>query len=487
MNKYFPQQTVFSKHFLALLVILIFSFTSEEVAFSQTKGKPNIILILADDLGYGDVGYNGQKLIQTPYIDRLAAEGMRFDQFYAGTSVCAPSRSALMTGQHSGHTYIRGNLGVNPEGQYPIADSVLTIAEVLQQAGYITGAFGKWGLGPVLSEGDPTKQGFDRFFGYNCQSLAHRYYPTHLWKDTTKVILTENGDLAYQEQYAPDLIQHEALAFIEENKEKPFFLFLPHILPHAELLVPEDSLFYQYKGKFPEEPYLGEDYKKGTRPAGYTSQRYPRATFAAMVTRLDLYVGQVLNKLQSLGLDENTLVIFSSDNGPHREGGADPLFFNSNGGLRGLKRDLYEGGIRVPFVAHWPGTIQAKSNSNHLGAFWDIFPTFAEIAGMRNSNAVDGISLLNTLLGEKEQCKHPYLYWEFHEQGGKQAIRSGRWKGIRLNAMTESPLQLELYDITEDPQERHDVADKHPELVKKIESWMAEAHQESAIFPFTVR
>jgi arylsulfatase A len=451
--------------------------------YAQHK-RPNIIFILADDLGYGDVGFNGQKLINTPNLDRLAAEGIRFNQFYSGTAVCAPSRSSLMSGQHTGHTFIRGNLGVEPEGQYPIPDSLKTMAEVLKKAGYKTGAFGKWGLGPVNSEGDPNKQGFDRFYGYNCQSLAHRYYPTHLWDNDKKVILKENGDLQYHKQYAPDLIQKEALAFIDENKESPFFLFLPYTLPHAELLVPDDSIFQYYKGKFPEKPYQGQDYKKGTRPGGYASQQYPHATFAAMVARLDLYVGQVLERLKKLGLDENTLVIFTSDNGPHLEGGADPVFFNSGGGLRGVKRDLYEGGIRVPFAARWPGVIHANQQSEFVGAFWDLLPTFATLAGAQQPQGTDGISFVNALTGAGNQQEHAYLYWEFHEQGGKQAVRYGKWKGVKLGVLKDRNAALELYDLTNDVQEKQNVASEHPDVVKQIQQFMLQSHTESLVFPW---
>jgi arylsulfatase A-like enzyme len=454
---------------------------------AQDKVRPNIIFILADDLGYGDVGFNGQQYIRTPFIDQLAAEGLRFDQFYAGTAVCAPSRSALMTGQHTGHTFIRGNLGVKPEGQYPIADSVLTIAEILQQAGYRTGAFGKWGLGPVLSEGDPNKQGFDQFYGYNCQTLAHRYYPTHLWDNSSKVLLAGNEVLETPTRYAPDLIQKKALDFITANKDRPFFLFLPHILPHAELLVPDDSLLNHYKGRFEEKAFVGDDYGNSAKPFGYASQAYPRATFAAMVSRLDLYVGQVMAKLKDLGLDENTIVIFSSDNGPHREGGADPQFFNSNAGMRGFKRDLYEGGIRVPFVVRWPNKVKANSRSQHIAAFWDVFSTFADIAGTSSKNQGDGISFFNTLLGDNEQQNHRYLYWEFHEQGGKQAVRIGKWKAIRLQAMTAMPAPIELYDLELDPFEKNNMAAEHPEIIKQAEDCMKQAHRESEVFPFLIR
>jgi len=463
------------------LLIFILGLGLPLTLIGQQK-QPNIIFILADDLGYGDVGFNGQKLINTPNIDRLAAEGMRFNQFYAGTAVCAPSRSSLVSGQHTGHTFIRGNLGVEPEGQYPIPDSMFTVAEALKAAGYETGAFGKWGLGPVGSEGDPNKQGFDRFFGYNCQSLAHRYYPTHLWDNEQKVLLTENGDYQYNKVYAPDLIQQKALSFIEEHQSQPFFLFLPYILPHAELLVPEDSIFNYYKGRFPEKPFKGFDYGEGAKPSGYASQPYPHATFASMVARLDLYVGQVLQKLQQLGLDDNTLVIFASDNGPHKEGGADPEFFNSSGGLRGIKRDVYEGGIRVPFVARWPKTIKPQQQNEFVGAFWDLMPTFAELAGAEKPNNIDGISIVQTLLGKEGQEQHPYLYWEFHEQGGKQAVRYGKWKAVRLNVGKDKNALIELYDLSTDLQEKNNVAAQHPDVVKTIAKVMQQEHVESDLF-----
>jgi len=467
----------------SIFSVLIFSCYL--LAFNPGYGqqKPNIIFILADDLGFGDVGFNGQKLIKTPHIDNLAKQGMQFSNFYAGTTVCAPSRSTLLTGQPSGHTFIRGNLGVLPEGQYPLADSVFTLSEMLKEAGYKTGAFGKWGLGPVGSEGDPIRQGFDHFYGYNCQSLAHRYYPTHLWENTQKVELNAKTSES-PEIYAPDLIQEKALAFIEQNKDAPFFLFLPYILPHAELLVPEDSLFFAYKDKFPEQPYLGNDYGPDARGSGYVSQEYPRATFAAMVARLDMYVGQVMQKLEMLGIAENTMVIFTSDNGPHQEGGADPLFFNSGGGLRGFKRDLYEGGVRIPFVVRWPAVVSAGSISNHVGAFWDVFPTFSKLTGVGEFDHIDGLSFLNSLTGRGEQVEHPYLYWEFHEQGGKQAIRQGDWKAIRFNAMDKSNERWELYNLSADPGERNNLAGDQTDRIKQMEQWMNFEHQESSLFPF---
>jgi len=454
---------------------------------AQEKGKPNIVLILADDLGYGDVGFNGQDKFTTPHIDQLAREGMQFTQFYAGTTVCAPSRSALLTGQHTGHTYVRGNIGVKPEGQLPLADTVQTFAALLQQVGYRTAAFGKWGLGPVNSTGDPNKQGFDTFYGYNCQTQAHRYYPSHLWHNKEKIPLMANGEREHKEQYAPDLIQQQALAFLDDAKRggQPFFLFLPYILPHAELVVPNDSLWKKYKGKFPETPFHGADYKKGARVGGYSSQDYPHATFAAMVSRLDCYVGQIMTRLKILGLDNNTLVVFTSDNGPHQEGGADPVFFHSNGGLRGIKRDVYEGGIRVPFVARWPAKIKAGTVNPFIGAFWDMAPTFLEIAGVsRQQLSSDGLSILPTLLGEKQK-KHDFLYWEFHEGGGKIAVRKGNWKGVMLDVdQGLNQHHMELYRLDTDRAELKNLASQYPEKCKELFQLAVQAHQPSHLFPF---
>lgn len=467
--------------------LLVYLNGAESNAQSQASKtvRPNIIFILADDLGYGDVGFNGQKFIKTPNIDRLAREGMIFSQFYAGTSVCAPSRSSLLTGHHTGHTYIRGNKSVLPEGQQPIADSVLTVAEILQKAGYVTGAFGKWGLGPVGSEGDPNKQGFNQFYGYNCQSLAHRYYPDHLWENDKKIVLEANKNLLYNKEYAPDIIQKKALSFMDNRDGKqPFFLFLPYILPHAELLVPDDSIFQSYKGKFEEKFHRGADYGSNAKSGGYTSQEYPRATFAAMVSRLDMYVGQVLDKLKEKGLDKNTLVIFTSDNGPHVEGGADPKFFNSSGGFRGVKRDLYEGGVREPFAARWPGTIKAGSKSDYIGAFWDILPTFTELANAHAPANIDGISFTDALKGKPTQKKHDYLYWEFHEQGGRQAVRQGNWKAVRLKAAGNPDALVELYDLSKDPGETTNITPKFPEKAKELGQIMNRAHVSSALFPF---
>ena len=472
------------KKYLLLLLTTGF-FSGYSFAQNTKTQRPNIIFILADDLGYGDVGFNGQKLIKTPNIDKLAREGMKFNQFYSGTSVCAPSRSSLLSGQHTGHTYIRGNKSVEPEGQEPIADSVITVAEILQKAGYITGAFGKWGLGPVASVGDPNRQGFDQFYGYNCQSLAHRYYPDHLWDNQKKVVLAANENLRYNKEYAPDLIQKRALEFVDKREDKqPFFLFLPYILPHAELIVPDDSIFQYYKGKFPERAHKGLDYGANATTGGYTSQEYPHATFAAMVSRLDMYVGQVMAKLKEKGLDKNTLVIFTSDNGPHVEGGADPKFFNSGGGLRGVKRDLYEGGMREPFAARWPGVIKPGATSDYIGAFWDILPTFAELAGAKSPANIDGISFTAALTGKSVQKKHDYLYWEFHEQGGKQAVRQENWKAVRLKAAGNPDGLVELYDLSKDPAETTNVTPQNPEKANELRQIMNKAHVSSALFPF---
>jgi len=452
---------------------------------SAQAQRPNIVLIVADDLGIGDLGVYGQRHIQTPNIDRLAANGMTFSQFYAGTSVCAPSRSSLMTGQHTGHTYIRGNREIQPEGQEPLVDSVRTLAMLLREAGYATGAFGKWGLGMVGTSGDPNRKGFDEFFGYNCQRQSHRYYPTHLWHDGRKIPL-EGNDLTQKVRYAPELIQQKTLAFIEENRERPFFLFVPTVLPHAELSGPDDAFFQKYAHAFAEKPHQGNGYGPGATVAGYASVEKPRATFAAMVGRMDHYVGEIVRKITDLGLAENTIVIFTSDNGAHREGGADPDFFGSSAGFRGYKRDLYEGGIRVPFIASWPGKIpKAERNDAHIAAFWDLLPTLAQLAKAEKPHATDGISFVPALLKTGKQRRHRYLYWEFHEDGGRQAVRSGRWKLVRQRVRQPERTSVELYDLEKDPAERDDIAGRHPKTAKKLLQYAKEAHVESRVFPLT--
>jgi arylsulfatase A-like enzyme len=453
-------------------------FQSETTMAQQTATRPNIIFILADDLGYGDLGCYGQKLIQTPHLDAMAKQGMRFTQFYAGTAVCAPSRSSFLTGQHTGHTPIRGNKGVKPEGQWPIPDSAITIAEVLKKAGYTSGDFGKWGLGPVASSGDPVKQGFDSFYGYNCQSLAHDYYPDHLWENDTRIDFAANTP-EHPADYSADLIHQHALQFIDKEKSKPFFLFLSYTLPHAALQVPDDSLFEKYKKLLNEKPVPVAKWNG----KGYAPQAYPRAAYATMVSRLDAYVGQVLLQLQRDGIDKNTLVIFSSDNGPHKEGGNDPSYFDSNGPFKGIKRDLYEGGIREPMIAWWPGKIKAGSTSDYVGAFWDFLPTFAQLAKVQPPKKIDGISIVPALMGQKNAPRHPWLYWEFHEEGGKQAVRMGKWKGIKLHVNSNPNGPIELYDLQTDVGEKNNIADKHPDIVQKIRKIMEQQHRENPDFP----
>ncbi len=435
--------------------------------------KPNIIYILADDLGYGDVGCYGQQYIQTPAIDQLAAEGMRFTQHYAGSTVCAPSRSSLLTGLHTGHTFIRGNKEIQPEGQYPLEAQAITIAELLKQAGYVTGAMGKWGLGAPGSEGVPEKQGFDYFFGYNCQREAHHYYPEHLWRNDEKVMLDENKN-GKKVIYSHDLIEQEAINFIKANKDTSFFLYLPFTIPHADVDVPEKWM-EPYLGKFEEEPFTG---------GHYLPQPTPKAAFAGMVSRLDASVGKIHQLVEDLAIANNTIIMFTSDNGPHVEGGAKPDFFNSSGGLRGHKRDLYEGGIRVPFIVNWEGVIQKGVTNNHISAFWDMMPTFCELAGIETPVQTDGISIVPTITGLNEQKLHPYLYWEFHEQGGKQAVRMGKWKGVKLNVFENPEGSIELFDLENDSSEKNDIASKHPEVVTELDKILHKAHSESEVFPF---
>lgn len=459
--------------------------------------KPNIVYILADDLGYGDIGSFGQTKIKTPNLDRMAAEGMRFTQHYSGSTVCAPSRSVLMTGLHTGHTPIRGNKEHMPIGQYPLPYAVPTVAEVLKEAGYATGAFGKWGLGYPGSEGMPSRQGFDLFFGYNDQRRAHFYYPEFLFREVPgtaaeRVPLKGNkvkdnperhpgsGPPVKRGTFSQDVIAEEAISFIDRHAgdDQPFFLYMPLTIPHASIIAPEEAMdpYLDENGEsiFPEEPFPG---------AHYTAQPQPRAAFAAMVTLLDTYVGQVMEKLREQGIAENTLVMFSSDNGPHVEGGHDPAFFDSNGPLRGVKRDLYEGGIRVPTLAWWPGTVQAGVTSNHISAFEDMLPTFTELAGIQPPPHIDGISIVPTLTGEGEQQQHEYLYWEFPAQGGKQAVRKGEWKAVRLNVSENPDAPIELYNLDNDIGEQTNVADQHPEIVREMQEIMEASHVPSMVFP----
>ena len=443
--------------------------------------RPNIIFILADDLGIGDPGCYGQQKILTPHIDALAAEGIRYTQFYAGTAVCAPSRASMMTGLHTGHTPIRGNRGFKPEGQFPLPDSSLTIASVLRDRGYLTADFGKWGLGYPGSTGEPLKKGFSVFYGYNCQSEAHNYYPDHLWQNDQKVELTANagGDSIY----SADLIHSQAMQFLRQKKDSPFFLFLSYTLPHAALTVPHDEVYRYYVNKFREAPQK-EDPAKRYEHAPF--EPYPHAAYAAMVARLDRYLGELVKEVDSQGIGGNTLILFSSDNGPHREGGNDPEFFNSSGIYHGIKRDLYEGGIRVPFIARWKGTIKAGVTSDLAAAFWDLFPTFGELAGMRAFPGIDGISILPSMLGKGQQPVHDYLYWDFDENEGRQAVLWHQWKGVRLRVSKLKDAPIELYDIKKDPAEKTNLAAAHPEIVERLRGIMQEAHRPNKDWPLLV-
>ncbi|GAB3652193.1 arylsulfatase [Echinicola sediminis] len=479
---------IFTTCFLTHILFLL-SCNGQEKSESEDSKYPNIIFILADDLGYGDLSCYGQQKFKTPNIDRLAAGGMLFTNHYAGSSVCAPSRASLLTGHHTGHVAIRDNRSLDPspygfrerEGQFPLADSIRTLPEVLKSKGYVTGAFGKWGLGGPETPGEPNQQGFDEFYGYVCQSLAHNYFPDHLWHNKKEVSLAGNDNGKFG-AYAPALIQEQTLKFIEDNRSKPFFLFVPSPLPHAELIAPEAEM-KSWEGKLEEgKPFKGIDEGPAFRQGALASQDKPHVAFAAMVNILDKQVGAIIDKVKELGLEENTLIIFTSDNGPHQEGGGDPYFFNSNGPLKGIKRDLYEGGIRVPLIISWPGQVPANSTSGHVSAFWDFMPTFAELVRIAPSKDWDGISFLPTLLGNSDnQEKHEYLYWEYHGEAGKQAARIGKWKGVRRN-IREGNKAVEIYDLENDLGEENDLAEIYPEMVSKMEAVFSEAHTPSSTF-----
>jgi len=442
----------------------------------QPYTKPNIIFILADDLGYSDTGPYGQKLIKTPNLDRMAANGIKFTNHYAGTSVCAPSRSVLMTGLHSGHTYVRGNKQADPYGQVPLKDSVITVAEILKESGYTTGMIGKWGLGVENTEGDPQNQGFDYFYGYYCQAHAHNSFPEYLFENGKKVFLLNKVNYMSEDHYSKgvagyatekidysnDLFQEKALGFIEKNKDTSFFLYLPVIIPHNNGEAP-DSFRYETPSLYPYENEIWT---------------YEEKCYAASVSRLDSLVGRLLAKLDALGIAENTLVIFTSDNGPEKED-----IFDSNAGMRGGKRDLFEGGIKVPFIALWPGKITQASVSDHLSSFWDFLPTVCELSGAPIPEWTDGISYLPALQG-KSQFQHSHFYWEFHEQGGKQAVRMGKWKAVRLNvnALPEGPVML--FDLENDPLESNDIGLKNPETLHKLTEIMNKERTASELFPF---
>ena len=491
---------------IGFALVALIAFAPSVLAADATL-RPNIVFILADDLGYGDVGCFGQTKIRTPNIDRLAATGMKLTQHYSGNAVCAPSRCVLMTGFHPGHAFIRDNRQYKPgqEGQYPIPAETVTLPKLLKKQGYITGAFGKWGLGAPNTTGEPLNQGIDRFFGYNCQAVAHNFYPTQLWSDRETVKLNNPAFGAHQKlpegadpkdsasytryrgnEFAPDRITEQAVKFITANKDKPFFLYYPTTVPHLALQVPDDSL-KEYAGKFPEEPYPGG--------RGYLPHPTPHAAYAAMVTRLDREIGKLMDTVKDAGLSERTIFVFTSDNGPlyDRLGGTDTEFFDSARGLRGRKGSLYEGGFRVPGIVTWAGHIRPGTTSNRVTGFEDWLPTLLDLAGDSAAipKTLDGISFAPTLLG-KEQPERPFLYREFPGYGGQQCVRVGDWKAVRqrLNPgpkqKNAKPGDIELYHLATDPNEVTDVAAKHPEMVKKLAAILQEQHTKSELFPIRV-
>ena len=465
--------------FLLSAFVLAAAPTSAQETEATDDGRPpNIIFIMADDLGYGDLGAYGQGQIQTPRLDQMADEGMRFTQFYAGATVCAPSRSVLMTGLHTGHTRVRGNAGGDLTIQALQPEDV-TVAEVLANAGYTNGLVGKWGLGDegAASFGLPTNQGFDHFFGYLNQVHAHNYYPEFLWLNEEKVPLrneVERVDNSYggftggyattRVDYTHDLFADSALAFVERHESEPFFLYLALTIPHANN---EERHTDDYHGM--EVPDYG--------PYADTDWPEPQKGHAAMITRMDADMGRLLDRIDSLGLGENTIIFFTSDNGPHNEGQAEADFFDSNGPLRGTKRALYDGGIRVPMIVRWTGHVPAGTTNDYIGYAGDFMATAADLAGTTPPDSLDSISLVPTLLGNNdEQVEHEYLYWEFYEQGSRQAVRMGPWKGIRQPMFTG---EIELYNVEKDLGEENNVAAEHSDVVAEIEAIMEEAHVES--------
>lgn len=456
---------------------------------------PNILFIMADDLGYGEVGAFGQEKILTPRLDELAAEGMCLTQHYSGSPVCASSRCVLMTGLHTGHCEVRNNWENggweqgDPEGQWPLAEGTPTLARMLQGAGYATGAVGKWGLGGPGTTGAPENQGFDMFCGYLCQRIAHNHYPTHLWKNGERLELPDNSwypshqklaeplasEGEYYERfdsgtYAHDVMLEEALTFVREHQDEPFLLYYASPIPHASLQVPEELLDL-YPREWDEGPYLGQK--------GYLPHPRPRAAYAAMVTHLDQQVGAVLDVLEELGLEDDTLVVFTSDNGPTFNGGTDSTFFESASGMRGLKCSVHEGGVKVPTIVRWPGRVAAGSRSNLMSAFEDWMPTLLEVAQVAERPATDGVSLTPTLTGDGQQVEHDHLYWEY---AGQQAVRQGRWKAVRTR-LRQGDLTMQLYDLEADPAESKDLARERPDVLARMEALLLSARTPSEEFP----
>lgn len=436
---------------------------------------PNIVLLMADDLGYGELGCYGQQHIRTPHLDQLAADGIRFTQHYSGAPVCAPSRCVLMTGLHSGHAFIRDNREHKPEGQYPIPADTITLGERLQELGYATAAIGKWGLGYPGSEGDPNRQGFDLFYGYNCQRHAHNHFPKYLWRNDQRVILEGNARELSGAQFSQDKFTEEALRFVRDHRDQPFFLYLPFAIPHLSIQVPDESL-EEYRGQLPEADYDHRD--------GYLKFPHPRAGYAAMITHLDRDIGKLLSLLDELELSDDTLVIFTSDNGPtyNRLGGSDSDFFASSGPLHGRKGSVYEGGLRVPLIARWPEKIKPGQTSDHLCAFWDYVPTLVEAAGGTAPQEIDGISFLPTLLGQGDQQEHDYLVWHFPSYGGQQAVRMGPWKGVRRNILRPSGPVFELYDLRVDIGENYDISSGNDHIVQQMMQILERSQTPSDVF-----
>lgn len=489
------------KCFLSTLLFTVCATAlfAQHSSFASSK-KPNIIYIYADDLGYAEIGPYGQAKIKTPNLDKMAREGMRFTDHYTSTPVCAPARCMLLTGKHGGHSYIRGNyeMGGFPDslegGQMPLPEGTYTLAKMLKHAGYATGLTGKWGLGMYNTTGSPLKQGFDYYFGYLDQKQAHNFYPTHLWEndrqfkldnpvifvhqtvDSTKAT---NEDFEYfkGKDYAPELMTQRALQFIKKNKDQPFFLYMPYTIPHVSLQAPE-KFVDQYKNEFNDKPYYGQN--------GYASTRYPRATYAAMISFLDEQIGMVMKQIKELGLDENTIIMFSSDNGTTFNGGVDYRFFKSVGTLRGLKMDVFEGGIREPFLVRWPTKIKANSVSSHISAQYDLMATLAELTGQDAGNT-DGISFLSTLLGdEKRQQKHEYLYFEYPEKGGQLAIRLGDWKGVKVNMRSDTNSKWMLFNLKQDRNETTDLASKYPKIIEQFDLIVKKEHQPAHILNWEI-
>lgn len=448
------------------------------------KARPNIVLIVADDLGYGDLGSYGQQKIETPFLDQMAAEGMRFTDFYAGSPVCAPSRATLLTGLHQGHAYVRDNWEAggweeqDPEGQLPLPLGTDTLSAALQQAGYATACIGKWGLGGPGSSGAPQQQGFDHFFGYLCQRQAHNFYPTHLWRNDQKVMLPGNTwKNLTGEHYSHDLVTTEALTWVQEQgdrEDEPFFLLLTYTVPHLALQVPEDSLA-PYLGRWEDPAYDGKK--------GYLPHAHPRAAYAGMVSRMDRDVGRLLAQLKAQGIDENTLVMFTSDNGATFDiGGADTPFFQSNGVLRGNKGSVFEGGIRVPMIARWPGQIPAGQVTEAISAFWDLMPTILDVAAVPAAVPVDGKSLLAVLQGTWSGDPARMLYWEFPGYGSQQALRQGDWMLLR-RGLKKGETAPQLFHLREDLRQENDVAADFPERVAAMLALMQQEHKPSERFP----